>query len=135
MLWVGFGWWFSILSVCNWKKIGLFVDKKNKEKQMIKKLLPWTSKKKLKKSRETKVLAGLHQWAHKGSHVAKKCVPQVVACHGGRGWVWICLLQMMTGHKGTPSLKWRGAMMAGDGWGFTLDLPFTTDDWAFHQCY
>jgi hypothetical protein len=26
-------------------------------------------------------------------------------------------------------------MMAGDGWGFTLDLPFTTDDWAFHQCY
>jgi hypothetical protein len=79
---------------------------------MIKKLLPWTlqkkkkKKKKKKKNKNTKGVAGFNKITPKGTHIARKRVPQVVACHDGRGWL-----------------------------GFTLDLPFTNDDWAFHQCY
>jgi hypothetical protein len=46
------------------------------------------------------VLINLHQQTPKSSHVTRKHVPQVVACHdGGDAWAsfWIHLLQMTIG--------------------------------------
>ncbi len=90
-------------------------------------------KKKEKKTRETKVLADLHQWGHKGRQVARKCVPQVVACHGGRGWVGFTLDLPFTNDDWAQgnAIPQMARCHDGTGWvGFTLDLPFTNDDWA-----